>query len=139
MRDHRLGLAEGAESLCGAVDHDVRAVAHRPRIDAGEGDEPAHLGGHLDERQQLLGLDDDRAQPCFVLLAGSSLGTRVRLLGNVPFHHGDPIGDGAEPDDVDAESEAVEELGAELSLLGIHGPDQDESGDVYKRQRQLLV
>ncbi len=113
-------------------------MAHRPRIDAGEGDEPAHLGGHLDERQQLLGLDDDRAQPRLVLLAGSSLGTRVRLLGNVPFHHGDPIGDGAEPDDVDAESEAVEELGAELSLLGIHGPDQDESGRMDHRHALAL-
>ncbi len=127
MLDHRLGLAECAEGLGGAVDHDVGAVAHRPGVDAGEGDEPAHLGGHLDERQQLLGLDDDRAQPCLVLLAGSSLGTRVRLLGDVPFHHGDPVGDGAEPDHVDTEAEAIEELRAELSLLGIHGPDQDES------------
>ena len=138
MLDHRLGLAEGAERLCGAVDHDVGAVAHRPGVDAGEGDQPAHLGGHLDERQQLLGLDDDRAQPCFVLLAGSSLGTRVRLLGDIPFHHGDPVGDGAEPDDVDAEAEAIEELGAELPLLGIHGPDQDESGGMDHRHALAL-
>ncbi|GIW05549.1 MAG: hypothetical protein KatS3mg060_0354 [Dehalococcoidia bacterium] len=56
----------------------------------------------------------------------------VGLVGGAAHHHFDPFLDGAQAGDVDAEAEPVEQLGAELAFLGVHGAEEDEPGGVLE-------
>jgi hypothetical protein len=136
--EHRLGLAQGAQRLGGAAQHDVGPMPQHPRIEAGESDEPAHLGGDLDEGEQLLGLGDDGAKALRPGRLVQLLRGGVELPVHVALHDGDSPRDIAEPAHIDTESEAVEQLGPQLALLRVHGADEDEVRGMHHRHSLSL-
>ena len=91
---------------------------------------PDHDGGRSHPIQQVVGPSQPPRQAA-VILAGAGTGP---LLA----HDRDPVLEPREPGHVDAETEAVEQLGSELALVGVHGPDQEEArrvgdGDLLAR------
>ena len=59
-------------------------------------------------------------------------------MGEAATHRFDPLGDVGRGRDVDAQPEAVEQLGAQLALLGVHRADEHEAGRVAVRDAVAL-
>ncbi len=114
--------------------------AHPVDLEGGAdlGDLEEHRVGELDLGEQLAGGGDPVGQ--------RALGVGVRLDEGVGVGvEGEPAADDlgaqlrvARRGDLDGEAEAVEELGAELALLGVHGADEHEAGGVGDRDAVAL-
>ncbi len=94
--------------------------------------------GDLGAREQSPRLDDDRAE---MLLAALELEVETGAVdgpARVALHDPDALVDVAQTSDVDAETEAIEELRPELAFLRIHRADEDESRRVGERDALAL-
>ncbi len=84
-------------------------------------------GGDAHQRQQLGGPRDHGAQPFLVaVLVGGGVARRPL----VALHDPHAVVERRQPADVDAEPEAIEQLRAQLALLGVHGADEHQPGRV---------
>jgi hypothetical protein len=129
---------ERRQRLGGLARHQVGAVP----VD-GEGD--AELGDRLQDRPRHLDLGEplDRGGNALGLLglrlgvAGAE-GLGILLPGFPALDDLDPVLDIADTGDVDAQTEAVEQLRSQLALLRVHGADQDEARRVPHRDALAL-
>ena len=71
-------------------------------------------------------------------LPAGGKGLGVALEGQAPLHHGHAGVEIVEPRHLDAQPEAVQELGPEFALLRIHGAHQDKAGRVGERNPLAL-
>ena len=56
----------------------------------------------------------------------------IPLEGQIPFHDLHPLARIPNPADIHRQREAVEQFGAQVSLLGVHRPHQDKAGGMGK-------
>ncbi len=113
-------------------------MAEGARVDADKRDEPADGRADLHLREQAFRLFDDLLE---VVLVGEEVAPQagaVQAPMRVALHDAHPLVDILETGDVDAEPESVEQLRAEVSFLGLHRPDEDESRRVRERDPLAL-
>ena len=96
------------------------------------------VGRDLHPRQQALGLLDDRLEVVLVAQELTLEAGSVLAPARIALHDAHPLVEVAEPGDVDAEPEAIEQLRAKISLLGVHRPDEDEARRVRERDALAL-
>ena len=117
----------GRERLGGLPGDEVGAVPVDLQLDAevGDGDEDLPVDDDVSERRHrppdALGLGPLHGFPAV------DERFRVILEGLPTLDDLRPLADVADPLHVDAEAETIEQLGAQLPLLRVHRPDQDEA------------
>jgi hypothetical protein len=127
----------GVAAVCGkgsrgVVDDHVGAVAEHLGFDADRGDEACLGGGDADPFDSGHRFAQGSGE---VLVSGSELvGELVAALleGRVTLRDQHALVRVADAFDIDAEPEAVQQLGAQLALLGVHRADEDEARGVGK-------
>ena len=132
------GAVEGGEGAGGARADDVAAHPVDPELRAGGGDPQQLALGQPDGRQPRARVGDALCQRALLVRPARAERRRVLLVG-------EPAADDLGADrrvggraDVDAKGEAVQELRAQIALLDVHGPDEDEAGVVLGRDRLAL-
>jgi hypothetical protein len=125
----RHGRAGGDDVGAHAVDLERRADP---------GDVQQGLVVEPDEGHQRLRLDDPFGDLALVVRVGGREAGRVGVVGQPPAHHVDAQLRVTRSADVHAEPEPVEQLGPQVSLLGVHRPDQHEPRRVAHRHAVAL-
>jgi len=117
---------------------DVRAHPVDVERRAHQGDLVQDVVAELDRRQQRLGRFDGRGQLGFV--GGEPRGERGRVgvVGDATAHDLRARHRVTRRGDLDGEPEAVEQLRAQLALLGVHGAYQQESRRMAHRHALAL-
>ena len=133
-----LGAVERGEGAGGARADDVAAHPVDPELRAGGGDPQQLALGQPDGRQPRARVGDAPCQRALLVRPARAERRRVLLVG-------EPAADDLGADrrvggraDVDAQGEAVQELRAQVALLDVHRPDEDEAGVVLGRDRLAL-
>ena len=139
-----VGPGDAGPALPGGVRHgrtrgdDVGA--HPVDLEGGAdlGDLGEHRVGELDLGQQLAGGGDPVGQRALGVGVRLDERLRVGVEGESAAYDLGAQARVARGGDLDGEAEAVEELGAELALLGVHGADEHEAGGVDDRDAVAL-
>ena len=133
-----LGAVERGEDAGGAGADDVAAHPVDPELRAGGGDPQQLALRQPDGPQPRAGVGDALCQRALVVGPARAERRRVLLVGESAADDlGADRGVGGRPD-VDAQGEAVQELRAQVALLDVHRPDEDEAGVVLGRHRLAL-
>ena len=136
-RDAGAALPRGVRGG-GAGGDDVGAHAVHVEPGAHLGDLPQRPVGQPHPAEQLAGGDDPLAQGALPRGVGGGERGGVGLEGDAAADHLGPQVGVARRGHLDGEAEAVEQLRAELALLGVHGADQHEAGGVAHRDAVAL-
>ena len=130
---HGVVAVEGGQRAGGLRAHDVGAHAVDAQARADAGDEQQRALVEHDARQALAG--GRRRARERRLVGGEARAHRVGVgvEGQPPAHDLDALRRIGAGGDVDAEPEAVEQLRAQLALLGVHGPHEQEARRVRRR------
>ena len=143
-RGRRTGGAGGGGPGRGARPGGRRRPWSCPALQAGEGGRgpadhqvgPQALGAHRRaQRADPCGPARRAAPPAGRRRKGSSghargEGGRVGVEGHAPAHGLGPLGRVGRRQHVGGQAEAVEQLGPQVALLGVHGPDEHEPAGV---------
>src|SRR5450631_808561 len=134
-RRHALNISEGGpvavlvggEGLGALAGDDVGAVAVDLELNAERGDADKDVAVDLDVGEAADGpCDAGRLSSLLGVVARrEGLGVLLKILA--PLDDLDAPGDVTDAGNVDAEAETVEQLRAQVALLGVHGADQDRS------------
>ena len=122
-----------ADRSSGARHHQVRPVARHGTVQA----EPGNQRPDRTRELHQIEARRRRLQPVVKLQLAWRRGPvhRLRVVEEFPLelHNAKPLIDVGRGRHLDAEPKPVEQLGAELTFLRIHGADQDEVGWVRNR------
>ena len=128
--DHVIAALVGGDGAGGLVHHDVSPQAVNLVLGADAGDELQNVVGHGDAAQKLLAAEDALPLGGLGLLPGVHEAEGVGLVGDAALDHLTAFLRGEGAVDLDGQAEAIQELGAQVALLGVHGADEDELGGV---------
>ncbi len=129
-----VAAVEGGTRQRRPAEHEVGPQALGAHLEGEPRGDVDDLVGQLDRR--VAGPEQPVPEPGIVDLVGvrGVPGPRRRLRRQLAAHDLTPLAGRRGRPHVDGETEAVEELGPQLPLLGVHGPDQHEPGGVGVRQ-----
>ena len=96
------------------------------------------VGGISTLRQQELGLLDDRLEVVLIAQEVTLEAGSVLAPARIALHDAHPLVEVAEPGDIDAEPEAIEQLRPKVPLLGVHRAHEDEARRVRERDALAL-
>ena len=105
-------------------------MAVHPLVQADGGDEPQEVFPVAHPGQKLPGGEDGLAQGLLLRLPAGREALGVRLEGQTALHHVHAGREVMQARHFDAEAEAVQQLGPQFPLFGVHGAHQDEAGRV---------
>ena len=120
----------------GGDDVGAHAVHLEGRADLGDLEQRGVAERHLGH--ELLRDQDPVGQPRLGLGVGAGERVGVGVVRHPPAHHLDALRGVARRGHLDGQPEPVEQLGAELALLGVHGADEHEAGGVLDRDAVAL-
>jgi len=128
----------GRQGEGGPVHGDVSAHAIDVKVHANARNQPQHGIVQVHCREPVLRLDESRALSVFCVspLRPEPLG--VAIEGNAPSHHFGPHLDIPLSLHVYCQTKAVQQLGPQFSLLGVHGPHEDKCGGMAHRNTFAL-
>ena len=128
----------GGEGAGGADEGQLAAQAVGAEGDAEGGAVAQGRVGDLDGAEAVAGGEDRLPQAGVGGAPALHEGGVVGFVGVAAADHLDAVVDVGGRRDLDREAEAVEELGAELALLGVAGADEDEAGGMADREALAL-
>ena len=129
-----VAAVEGSARQRRPAEHEVGPQALGAHLEGEPRGDVDDLVGQLDRR--VAGPQQPVPEPGVVGLVGvrGVPGPRRRLRRQLAAHDLTPLAGRRGRPHVDGETEAVEELGPQLALLGVHRPDEHEPGGVGVRQ-----
>ena len=134
-RRHELALLQGGEGLRALQQGDVRPVADDADLQAEGADRLVEVVRDAHAGEQGLGAHDRARQGRLLLLPGRGERGRVGGEGLSAAEHLRSRADVADRRDFDLQSQPVGELRAQIALLRVHRPDEQEARRMRRPRR----